>query len=243
MTDTPQQVHEPGERAPGSASAATPPSGAKAPGGTPLLADQPLEGERRGGGGAGRRRRRAGRRRSRSAMTTSRSPSAPRPTSRTSASARHARRGRRRIGERRRSPRSCCRRWTTSTARWRPPTRATPCSTASGSSGRARGRARARRDRVLLADRRGLRPVLPRGRGDRPPGAGRKRERRRGRGLPARVPARGHRHQARTRGRGGLAGGVDGNPARLLQDTRRRQEGERRGDQEGLPQARAPVPP
>jgi molecular chaperone GrpE len=44
MTDT-SQVHEPGERAPGSASAATPPPGAKAPGGAPLPADQTVEGE------------------------------------------------------------------------------------------------------------------------------------------------------------------------------------------------------
>ncbi len=40
MTDTSQQVHEPGERAPGSASAPTSPSGAKAPGGDALPNDQ-----------------------------------------------------------------------------------------------------------------------------------------------------------------------------------------------------------
>ncbi len=44
MTDTPQQVQEPGEHAPGSP-AATPPAGAKAPAGGPLPTDPALAGE------------------------------------------------------------------------------------------------------------------------------------------------------------------------------------------------------
>ena len=43
MTDTPQQVQEPGEHTPGSA--ATPPAGAKAPAGGPLPTDPALAGE------------------------------------------------------------------------------------------------------------------------------------------------------------------------------------------------------
>ena len=64
------------------------------------------------------------------------------------------------------------------------------------------------------------------------------------RGLPARLPARrlraaaGARRRAPDRRRHAMA-----DATRLLQDPRGRQERLRRGDQEGLPQARAPVPP
>ena len=48
---------------------------------------------------------------------------------------------------------------------------------------------------------------------------------------------------APSRPRGGVRVGSDGSGEGPLQDARRRPQGVRRGDQEGLPQARAPVPP
>ena len=65
--------------------------------------------------------------------------------------------------------------------------------------------------------------------------APRRRARRGGEGLPA------ERHDPASGPGGGLP--VDGRHQGPVQDPRRRQEGLRRGDQEGLPQARAPVPP
>ena len=62
------------------------------------------------------------------------------------------------------------------------------------------------------------------------------------RGLPAGLPAQRRGAAARARGGGGVGGG-DGARRRLLQDPRGRQEGLAGGHQEGVPQARAPVPP
>ena len=83
-----------------------------------------------------RRPRRAGRRRRASATSTWRSPSARRPTSRTTASASRARPPPRRSAAWRSSPRSCCQRSTTSTARSTPRPRTIRCSRACGSCAR-----------------------------------------------------------------------------------------------------------
>ena len=105
-----------------------------------------------------------------------------------------------------------------------------------------RGRARAGRHRVLRRRRRALRPRGPRG--GRAAAARRRRAGRGHRGLPARLPARGRRDPApRPRGRRGLGGERSWRTHGPLRRPRRRPQGVRRRDQEGLPQARAPVPP
>ena len=68
-------------------------------------------------------------------------------------------------------------------------------------------------------------------------------QRDRRRGLPARLPAAARTSSARLAWSWRPRRSTDGGTFRLLQGAGRRQEGQRRGDQEGLPQARSPVPP
>ena len=188
-----------------------------------------------GRGGRGPARARSARAR----RVPRRSPSARRPTSRTTASA--PRRRPRRAGERAKAgwSASCCPWSTTSSAR-----SARADEGDRSGRGRAAG-ARAIWSRVLAAQRR--RAVRPERRAVRPDAA-------RGALHP---PAGGRRSRASsstwsrratgrtTRPASGAGGGlpVDGRRQGPVQDARRRQEGLRRRDQEGLPQARAPVPP
>ena len=178
-----------------------------------------------------------------SATSTSRSRSAPRRTSRTTASACRARaaaageRGERRLvrellpvvdnleralaaAEARPSEDHLA-----EGVRARARRAASPRSSATASSSSTRGRAvRPDRARGAVRARRGRRAGT-RDRGLRA-------------GLPARTAPCSVRRAWSCRGVGGAMAAP-----RLLQDARRRQEGLRRGDQEGLPQARPPVPP
>ena len=168
-----------------------------------------------------------------------RSPSASRPTSRTTASAPPGRRRRRASARGAASSASCCRSSTTSSGRWPPPR--------TGEQHLAEGvrlvhseldrRARAQRRRAVRPGRRAVRPDRARGALDaREEGASRascSTSSRRATAPTARSCVR----------RAWWSQADDGRRHGPLQDARRRQEGLRRRDQEGLPQARAPVPP
>ncbi len=109
---------------------------------------------------------------------------------------------------------------------------------------RAARRARARRHRVLLARRRGVRPARARGDGHRAAAAeGGARS-----GVVVEVYQPGYRLgesiiRARARGRGRLGEGPDGDTPDYYKMLGVDKKATPRGDQEGLPQARAPVPP
>ena len=123
-------------------------------------------------------------------------------------------------------------------------------SVAAGRAPRALGtvrRARAHGDRVVLARRRAVRPVVARGDGHRPqhPDGTAAAS-----GTVVEVYQPGYRLGEQSSAlrawswpRRSPRSFYDGVSSRLLQDARGRQEGDSRGDQEGLPQARAPVPP
>ena len=143
------------------------------------------------------------------------------------------------------SPRSCCPRSTTSTARSRPRPEDDPL---------LRGRAAScARSCIAALARVGLEPFSPGGerfdpavpRGGRAAAVPGRAERDRRRGLPARLPARRADDPPRPRGRRGLRS--ESAPMASRPDYYKilgvEQERLRRGDQEGLPQARAPVPP
>ena len=116
-------------------------------------------------------------------------------------------------------------------------------SRASGSCRRSSpARSAASASRRYSPQRRALRPQ--RARGDGPAARRGRRVRHRRRGLPARLPAQRHGAAARARrGRRSRQDAPMARASRLLQGPRGRQEGVRRRHQEGLPQARAPVPP
>ena len=142
------------------------------------------------------------------------------------------------------SPRSCCRRSTTSSSRCGGRGARRRASSSKGiraRPGRVRRRARPRRHPAVLARGRAVRPQ--RARGDGPAARRGRRARHRRRGLPAGLPDQRDRAAARARG-----GGRSRRPrwrARpdYYKTLGRRQEGVPGRDQEGLPQARAPVPP